>query len=281
MASHFGKLLGVFTLLAGLSSPMVALAQDREITQVKDNLYLFRNNSHLAAFLVTNEGVIATDPINADAAHWLEAEIKDRFNTDIRYVVYSHSDADHVSGGEVWADSATIIAHANAVPFIKTGGHTALPDETFTDEKTVRLGDGEVQLHYFGPSHTDNVIVIEFPKQRAIFVVDTLNINRLPYDNLPRFYFPEMIDYIRAVEAMDFEIAIPGHGNLGAPADVTRYRTYLEALYEAASDAHKAGKPLAEAQAEISLDAYKDFENYDRWLPRNIEGIYRILDEKK
>lgn len=263
--------------------PFAASAQDsngaREITQVKDNLYLFRNNTHLAAFLVTSEGIIATDPINGEAATWLRQEVRERFGKDIRIVIYSHSDRDHVAGGEVYQGDATIIAHENAVRAIEAGDYTAPPDKTFSDTKTVRLGDGEVKLHYFGLSHTDNVIVMEFTRERAIFVVDSMNINRLPYRNLPRFYMPETIEFMKKVEALDYDIAIPGHGLIGEPKDVTRYRKYLEALYAAVIEARDAGKSLQEAQTSIRLSAFDDFDNYENWLPLNIEGVYRILDE--
>ena len=44
---------------------------------------------------MTPAGVIATDPINADAARWLRAEIARRFNQPVRYLVYSHDHADY------------------------------------------------------------------------------------------------------------------------------------------------------------------------------------------
>ena len=283
------RLLSIFaaimTIAVVLSTvPFTASAQDsnaaREITQVNGNLYLFRNNSHLAAFLVTSEGIIATDPINAEAAKWLKSEVKQRFGKEIRIVIYSHSDRDHVAGGEVYQGrSNDYIAHENAVPHIEAGDYTAVPDKTFSTTKTVRLGDGEVKLHFFGVSHTDNVIVMEFTKERAIFVVDSLNINRLPYRNLPRFYMPETIEFMKKVEELDFDIAIPGHGPIGEPKDVTRYREYLEALYEAVLDARASGKSLEEAQSSIQLEDFAGFGNYESWLPLNIEGVYRILDE--
>ena len=55
-----------------------ALAQDapkRSITQISGDLYRFQNNFHYSVFLVTSDGVIVTDPINAGAARWLKAEI--------------------------------------------------------------------------------------------------------------------------------------------------------------------------------------------------------------
>lgn len=45
----------------------------------------FQNNFHTSVFLVTDDGVIATDPIEAAAATWLENEIRSRFNQEIRY----------------------------------------------------------------------------------------------------------------------------------------------------------------------------------------------------
>ncbi len=43
----------------------------REITKIAGDLYRFQNKFHYSVFLVTPEGVIVTDPIDADAAAWL------------------------------------------------------------------------------------------------------------------------------------------------------------------------------------------------------------------
>ena len=65
----------------------------RAITHIAGDLYRFQNNFHFSVFLVTPEGVIATDPINAEVAIWLEAEIDKRFARPIRYLVLSHDHA--------------------------------------------------------------------------------------------------------------------------------------------------------------------------------------------
>jgi glyoxylase-like metal-dependent hydrolase (beta-lactamase superfamily II) len=69
---------------------------------VTGDLYRFRNNFHVSVFVVTPEGVIATDPIDAGAAAWPRDQIQDRFEQPIRYVIYSHDHADHISGCEVF-----------------------------------------------------------------------------------------------------------------------------------------------------------------------------------
>ena len=90
--------------LAGAQAPF-------EITEVADNLYRVANNSHRTVFLVTEEGVILADPINTEVATWLKGEIDERFGLPVRYVLYSHHQWDHASGGAVFADTATFVAH--------------------------------------------------------------------------------------------------------------------------------------------------------------------------
>ena len=112
--------LGALAITLVLTSIPIAQSQQpaqppvREITKIAGEVYRFRNASHYSVFAVTPAGVIATDPINADAARWLKAEIANRFKQPVKYVVYSHDHADHISGGEVFADTAVVVAHENA-----------------------------------------------------------------------------------------------------------------------------------------------------------------------
>ncbi len=84
----------------------------REITNVSGDLYRARNNNHFSAVLVTPEGIIVADPIDRDFSAWLKGELATRFpNNPVKYVLYSHSDFDHASGGEVFADTAQFVGH--------------------------------------------------------------------------------------------------------------------------------------------------------------------------
>jgi glyoxylase-like metal-dependent hydrolase (beta-lactamase superfamily II) len=38
-----------------------------------------------------------------------DAMIAERFGKPVRYLIYSHDHADHISGGEVFSDTATIV----------------------------------------------------------------------------------------------------------------------------------------------------------------------------
>jgi glyoxylase-like metal-dependent hydrolase (beta-lactamase superfamily II) len=254
-------------------------AQQREITQIAGDLYRFQNEFHFSVFLVTPEGVIATDPIDAEAAAWLAEEIQARFNQPIRYVVYSHDHADHIAGGEVFKEAgAIVVAHDNAkAAIIGENRPTAVPDITFSDEMTIELGGKTVELIYPGRSHSDNLIVILFPEERVAFTVDFISVKRLPYQTLSDSYFPDWIEAIKQVEAMDFDILAPGHGPLGTKADATDHRQYLEDLHDAVLAAARAGQSLEEMQASITLDKYQDWGQYQEWRPMNIEGMYNQI----
>ena len=64
--------LASFAVILVFALAMTAQAQDkkvrRSIEHISGGLYKFNNNFHSSVFLVTDEGIIATDPINVEAA---------------------------------------------------------------------------------------------------------------------------------------------------------------------------------------------------------------------
>ena len=251
-------------------------APARTITNVAGDLYRFQNEGHITVFLVTDAGIIMSDPINAEASTWLKAELMNRFNQPVKYVVYSHDHADHIGGGEVFDDEAVIIAHEKAkAAIIGEKRPTAVPEVVFSDRMNIELGGQEVELIYVGRGHSDNTLVMHFPAERAVFAVDFISISRMPYRDLSDAYLPDWIDAIKRVEAIDFDILIPGHGPIGTKADAAEHRRYLAALHEAVLQAAREGKSLEEMKESIKLEEFSHFGQYEEWLPLNIEGMYR------
>lgn len=150
----------------------------------------------------------------------------------------------------------------------------------FPDRWSATLGGKTVEMIHVGPAHSPDMTVLRFPAERAVFLVDFISVLRLPFMNLPgmdRAGLEELIDTIRTVEAMDFDRAIPAHGDIGTKADVIAYRGYLEELRDEVARGIDAGRSLEELQAGITMSAYSDWGAYDDWLPLNIAGMHRIL----
>ena len=267
-------------MLLVLSFTAVTMAQEakRSITNISGDLYRFQNNFHYSVFLVTSEGIIVTDPINAEAAKWLKSELAKRFNKPVKYLIYSHDHVDHISGGEVFADTAIVVAHENAkADIIGEQRPTAVPDLTFSDQMTIELGGQTVELTYVGRSHSDNMIVMRFPAERVLFAVDFIPIKTVAWKTLTDAYIPDWREAIKRVEAMDFDTLVPGHGSIGVKADAAAFRGYMEALYSAVLQAARDGKTLQQMQQNIRLDEYKEWFHYEEFLPLNIEGMYNQI----
>ncbi len=274
-----GYVLVLWTVLLVL--PSGARSEDqpiREIKHITGDVYRFRNNFHYSVFMVTPEGVVVTDPINAEAARWLEAEIERRFNLPIKYLIYSHDHADHIAGGEVFADTAVVIAHENAKRHIVDERRpTAVPDITFSDRMDLVVGGKTIELIYLGRNHSDNLIVMRFPEERILFTVDIVSRNSLPYRDFPNVYIEDLIASLKRVEAMDFDILAPGHGPLGFWADVAPHHRYIETLWAQVLDSVQAGKSLAETSAIVNMEKYRGWAHYDDWRDLNVAGMYRYL----
>ncbi len=270
----------VVACTAGLAA-LPALAQEptRAVTQIAGDVYRFQNNFHFSVFVVTPDGIVVTDPINAEAATWLESEIASMFgDLPIAYMIYSHHHADHMSGGEVFADTATVIAHENAAVAIEAEGvPTAMPDITFSDTMTLAFGGKTFEMSYVGPGHSDNLIVTVIRPENVGFVVDIAAPTRLPFRDFGGADIDGWIAGLMRAEALEFEIMAPGHGNIGSHSDVAATRVYMESLRDQVREGIDAGMSDDEIVAEVTMDDYASWSNYEDWRELNVRGMAAYL----
>lgn len=269
--------LSLLTLLA----PSARAAEPvRAISEIGNGIYRFQNDTHYSVFIVGKKGLLMTDPINADAARWLRAEIDRRFGKlPVQYLVYSHNHGDHVFGGEVWKDPATrVIAQRKAAADLRRNrAPTALPDLTFDDRLQIDFEGRAVELRYHGPNNGAGSISLYVPDAKFLFVVDWIVLGRLPWMELYYYDLDGMIDSLHQALALDFTLVAPGHGAVGGKSEVREFLAYLEDLRGAVLDGMNAGKSLARLQQEIRLEKYAGYAKYREWLPLNIKGAYEQL----
>jgi glyoxylase-like metal-dependent hydrolase (beta-lactamase superfamily II) len=259
-----------------------APAATREITKIAGEIYRFRNNNHYSIFVVTPAGIIVTDPINRDAATWLKAELQRRFNLPVRYMVYSHDHADHISGGEIFADTAVVVAHERAREvIIGEKRPTAVPSMTFSERGMIDLGGTVMQLIFTGRNHSDNSIVMYFPVEKVLFAVDFIPVNAMAFRDFPDAYMPDWIESLRRVEQIDFNVLVPGHGPLGNRQSVTAFRNYLEDLRDQVTVLAREGKSVDEVKRTVNLDKYKAWAGFEQMSQLNIEGMYRLVQSNR
>lgn len=273
------RILTTAIITAGIALPSIqgAQAQDikRELTNVAGDVWRFQNKFHFSTVVVTSEGVVVTDPINAEAAAWLETEIAARFGKPVTHMIYSHSHGDHASGGAVFADTATVIAQENAPAQID--GVT--PDIRFSERLSFTSGGHSFELTALGPGHGTDMLAMVVRPENVAYVVDVVSPGRLPYKDFPGADIAGLIEQTKAVEALDFEIMSPGHSRLGNKADATEAREYVEWLRAAVAAELNAGKTDDQVVADLDTSAYADMMAYDMWRDLNVQGMARWLKE--
>ena len=242
-----------------------------------ENVYIFRNRNHQAMFVVTPEGVIATDPVaygRPTGAQDYIAEIRKITQAPIRYLIYSHHHFDHIAGGKAFKDAgATIVAHKRAKERLEVlkDPHTPLPDETVDTNRTITLGGITLELSFVGLNHSDSTLVMRLPREKIVFIVDFLPVGRVPGRGMIDFHPLEAEDSIKKVIAMDWDRLIPGHpdsgGRLGTKKDVEDQLKLLQTASAEMQKLAREGKCWDTAEKEFKLPDYASWPGYEQGLP--------------
>ena len=279
--SIFAILAVLFALPAAAQAPAAPARPQIQTTKVDgtDGVYIFRNGNHQSMFIVTTDGVIATDPIAygrpTGGADYV-AEIRKVTNKPIKY--------SSTATITTTTSPAARRSRTRARPSFRTSGPrsasqalkdpaTPLPDETVGDNgATIRIGDTVLELSYVGLNHSDSTLVFRLPKERLIFLVDLVPVGAFPGLGMIDFYPLEAMESLKKIAAMDWDRMIPGHP--GQPGDRLGTKKDVEdqiALQQHASDVVKeqarAGKCWNPAEAETQFDRYKDMPGYANGRP--------------
>jgi len=267
-------------MLAGTAYAQQAERPAIATTKVEgtDNVYIFRNVGHQAMFVVTNDGVIVTDPVAygrpTGGQAYLDA-IRKVTDKPIKYVIYSHHHFDHIAGGKVFKDAgATFIAHHRAKTRLEQlkDPHTVLPDESVSDRgRTITLGGTTLELSYHGLNHSDSTLVMRLPKEKILFVVDTIPVGTVPGRGMIDFHPFETEAFIKSVLALDWERMIPGHpgpgDRLGTKKDAEDQLKLLQAASAEIKKLAQDGKCWEPAEKEFKLPEYEKWPGYAAGLP--------------
>ncbi len=291
------KFTGILLLLVGLtvsgfalaasappvSEPMGGEKWGHSVKKVGDGIYVFRWWVYRNVFIVTDEGVIVTDPLNPKAAKLLKKEIRKVTDKPVKYVVYSHNHHDHISGGIVFKEEgAKFVGHKNVAK--ELGDHpspvTPIPEITFDTNYTLKLGNRTLELLYFGPNHGESLVVMRIPEEKFLFVVDIVTPRRVAFRMMPDFWPDDWVRSLKEIEKLDVDYVISAHGPEHQPAIdpasvVTEQREYLEDLMAAVKTAMDNGTHSPDKlQKTIKLPKYEHWRSYKEWLPMNVERIW-------
>jgi hypothetical protein len=281
---------------------ILAVPAFAQVEPLGDGAYLYRAGEHRSLFIVDEDGVIVTDPINADVAADYRAAIREITEAPVRYVVYSHYHWDRVSGGQVFAEEgAKIVAQERCAQRFVDNPNAAVvdPDITFTERHDVTVGGTTLELHYFGPSHGDCLTVFVAKSANLLQIVDLANPPRasFPVDvlaphirphNLRQFFVrlnrlivDEGIDELAASRAFDIELA-DGETVLSPPLGpasiVEDQGRFWDEVYAAVETAIEQGNVGIDSFVKMKTVDLAAFEPYTGYSEAKLQMIFRRIN---
>jgi glyoxylase-like metal-dependent hydrolase (beta-lactamase superfamily II) len=276
---------------------------DVVVKQIASDLYfLFDFDGSNCVFLVTDDGMLLIDTrTHPREGRDLLERIRKVTDKPIKWVIKSHFHGDHHMGNIVFKElGATFIAQeetarimARVQPkemarrvdgfakrgFDPTEVKLVLPDVTFDDRMTIRLGGREVRLFYLGPGQQAGDTFVAFPHARALFTPGAFAKHSMP--NM--LFTPSVENWIRLLDevaAMDVDTILPAHGDVATRADAKELAAMLADEYATVKDAVNRGVGLDQAITTLTFPQYKDWRNYAR-LQAEIKALYELIGTGK
>src|SRR6266581_239247 len=257
-----------------------------ELARFTDDTFGFRYQNHVALFIVTRDGVILTDPIgqqNPRTPYLIKEAIHSVTDQPVKYVLYSHSAADHSTGGAAFADTAQFVSTAKAAPRMAAFNDPATPAASVTFDKrhTVELGGTKIELYAAELSPTDDYFILHHPASGLVMTCDFVQPKNVPFRTLLG-HPDQIVERLKWLDDnLEFDILVSGHATpqmTGNKEDVPQQRQYYVDLSEAIAAAKAKG--CADNSAEMTAAVrgslaprYGSWRRFDEFLALNIEGV--------
>lgn len=274
-----------------LSPTAWGAAQEVAVEEHGDGLYTFRYGLDRSLFLIGKDGVVVTDPLNAHAAERYRAEIATLTDLPVTYVVYSHSHWDRISGAQVFTnDGAKIVAHEQCAETLADNPNPNIipPDITFEENYEVDVGGVALELFFFGPSHSECLVVMLAKPANMLMLVDLVDPPAAaipseptvphikPWNILPFFKAVETLAEDRGVkEIIGANVVYTEGGNaeqvmaptIGPVSLIAEqqvfWRTLMATVHQARLDGN-VGNDSFVLMDEIDLTPFEAYQGYDQ-----------------
>ncbi len=280
------KVLGKSTLSLGVLSAFSfrELADDFQIREVRNGVFIYTNKGGTIIFKNTTEGWVVVDTQFPEQSKILIDELGKIKTSPIALLINTHHHGDH-SGGNISFKGLVnkVVAHENslknqkAVAAARNIENTQLyPTDTFKDTWSQNIGDERITLKYFGAAHTDGDAWVHFEKANVVHTGDLLFNRRHPF--VDRSAGASVKSWIKVLESASnsfendvkfvFGHAAEGYDVVGDKKDLAAFKEYLEKAYSFVN------KKIIEGVELEKIKAIKEFDFKSTW---GGDGISRIL----
>ena len=256
--------------------------------QLAENVYYFNWAFYTSLIVVSQDGVLVTDPANDVRASVLAAEVARITDAPVTAVVLSHEHYDHAGGTSAFGE-AEVVCHANCAAVFDLEPFGAVPeaDIEFDDRLAIDMGGTLVELHYLGPSDGEANTVVYLPEEGVLLTTDLYSPRRLtPAEFMDDVNYAGLRHVLNTVKEWPVAHAVTAHGVGSDPAGLHEAAGFVDDLYDAALgplDAARAGGMFAvlglmeTLPGTLELERYAGWDGYEEDFPRHVERMLAAL----
>lgn len=280
---------------AFLRSSLRAQGAGISVTPLREKLHLLSGAGGNIIIQEGPEGLLLIDSGLSTSTAGILAETAKIGNGKVTLLFNTHWHTDHTgSNVALGKQGVKIIAQENVRTRLAKGQYMeffkrqvdpmppeGLPAQTFREKGKIKFGGETANYEYLPPAHTDGDSVLHFQNANVFHGGDLLFNGLYPFiDYGSAGSLAGMAANAERILKMvdDDTIIIPGHGPVAKKSDVKEFADMLSGSLEIFTTQIKAGKSLAQVQADKPFKVYdekwgKMMIKPDQWIALNYSGM--------
>lgn len=286
---------GVLSIVIAAQPTGLPPAPPLRLEQLDDKLYVLHGGCMCGntLFYVADGGVVLVDTKVAGQGGAILDQLRTVTDKRVAMIINTHTHFDHTGSNAELGPIERIVAHENAraslmkttcAPVTNCGAFKGenerfLPNVTFGDSRSLDVGADTIDLHYFGPGHTDGDTWIVFPDIRVAMAGDLFGAKGVPYIDTGNggtaLGYHQTI--ARAVAGLEGRVdtVITGHADAYPWDDLVRYAEFHRHLEEHLLAGVEAGRTPEDVAADYTTpDDLADFSFIEPFASNFVQLLY-------
>lgn len=167
-----------------------------------------------------NETIVFDTPTNDSSAAELISWIQNKLQCTITAIIPTHFHDDCLGGLQAFHDkNIPSYAYFKTIELANANNYV-IPRNSFPDSLSLKVGDENVEVHFFGEGHTKDNVVGYYPGEQVLFggcLIKELEASKGYLGDANENDWPGTVEKIK-MQYPDVKVVVPGHGEPGNKA---------------------------------------------------------------
>ena len=213
-----------------------------DVEKLNKDIFVIRGVGGNTTVLNTSAGAVVIDSMTfKQQGKLIKSKAEQLSGKQVVLLINTHYHLDHTHGNPGFDSGIKIMSTERTLSHLKKldsnswegDAAFALPNETFSDMKEIKLGDKTLRLIHPGLGHTDGDLIVHFVEDDVLVLGDLFFNKHYPNIDLEAggsiAAWPDTLDKVLAIGASTI---IPGHGETTHNDAVVQFQTFMRQLHE-------------------------------------------------